>query len=128
MHDKPIIVVGLALLLAALAFPVWYAFAAGRSAGPPALELPGGSRCVEDAAYMRAHHMELLRRWRDTVVRQGQTTYVSKAFGDRHAISLSGTCLGCHTNQRGFCNQCHSYVNGRPSLDCWNCHVDPRGK
>lgn len=128
MNDKPLIAVGLTILLGGLSFPVWHALSACRSAEPPALELPSGRlRCVEDARYMRAHHMDLLREWRDAVVRQGHTSYVSKASGQRYERSLTRTCLGCHTSQRTFCSQCHGYVNVRPSLDCWSCHVDPKG-
>ena len=129
MNDKPRILLGLVVVLAGLTFPLWYSPATGRSAGPPALELPAGrSRCVEDAPYMRAHHMDLLSRWRDSAAREGNKTYVSKRFGESHEMSLTKTCLGCHTKRRAFCDQCHTYANVARNLTCWDCHVEPKEK
>jgi hypothetical protein len=144
MNDRPKIVVGLAVVLAALTFPFWYALAGGRSGAPPDLELPAGqTHCVEDRQYMRAHHMELLDQWRTAVVREGKQTYVSKAFGQSYEMSLTKTCMGCHTSREAFCTKCHSYMNvqasqtlqpfapGRPSrqgIYCWDCHVAPEEK
>jgi len=127
--DKPRILVGLAVALVGLTFPLWYSLAAGRGAGPPTLELPAGdTRCVEDGPTMRARHAGLLNEWRDAVVREGRTTYVSKAYGQRCQMSLTRTCLGCHTNRAAFCDQCHTYAGVRPSLNCWSCHNDASKK
>ena len=136
MSDRPIIIAGLVVGLGALTFPFWYTWAAGRPAPPPALELPI-DRCVEDRAYMRAHHMELLNQWRDDVVRKGAKTYVSKSGAD-YEMSLSNTCMGCHVNREAFCDRCHEYANvsslhplrqfGTEQLSktrgvgCWDCH------
>jgi len=149
MNDKPVILVGLVVGLAVLTFPFWYTRAAGKSGSPPQLELPKGeSRCVEDVAYMRAHHMELLNEWRDAVVRQGdQAPYVSKAFGTKYEKSLTKTCMGCHANRETFCDKCHEYAGvsslhpvpplgtdrsaqaGMPGIGCWDCHhVEPKGR
>jgi hypothetical protein len=144
MNDRPKIVVGLAVVLAALTFPFWYALAGGRSGAPPDLELPAGqTHCVEDRQYMRAHHMELLDQWRTAVVREGKRTYVSKTYGQSYEMSLTKTCMGCHPNREAFCYKCHEYMNvqstqtlqpsapGRPSrrgIYCWDCHVAPEVK
>jgi hypothetical protein len=144
MNDRPRIVAGLAVALVALTFPFWYALARGQSGAPPDLELPAGrSHCVEDGQWMRAHHMELLDQWRTAVVREGKKTYVSKAFGDSYEMSLTKTCMGCHTSREAFCYKCHEYMNvqcrqivmpsatGRRSekgVHCWNCHVAPEAK
>jgi len=126
MNDKPTILVGLAVVLLGLTFPVWHSLAPGRSVEPPDLELPAGRlRCVEETPYMRAHHVDLLDQWRESVVRDGNETYVSEAFGESHRMSLTGTCMACHTNRRTFCDRCHAYVNVAAELNCWECHVDP---
>jgi len=144
MNDKPVIYVGLVIGLVLVTFPIWYTMAAGRPAPPPQLELPSGeSPCVEDTQYMRAKHMELLDQWRDAVVREGRTTYVSKASGKSYPMSLTKTCMGCHTNRETFCYRCHEYANvsslhalspcsgdERPQrgIGCWDCHhVESKG-
>ena len=125
MHDKPRIVVGLFVGLACVAVPLWYSLGQARGGRAPELQLPvGRSRCVEDTALMRSRHADLLRQWREAVVRDGQTTYVSKTFGETYPISLTKTCLGCHADRRAFCDRCHDYAGVRPRPDCWDCHVD----
>ena len=143
MKDKPVIIVGLVIAVAVLTFPFWYALAGPRGGSPPQVELPAGeSKCVEDRAFMKAHHMELLNQWRDDVVRKGLKEYKSEAYGDIYDMSLTGTCLGCHNatdegaasagddptppGRARFCYQCHAYVDVRPT--CWECHLVPEGK
>jgi hypothetical protein len=137
MYDKPVILIGLVAGLALLTFPLWYTQAAGSHGAAPQLELPKG-HCVEDTEYMRAHHMELLDRWRNEVVREGDNApYVSQAFGTKYEKSLTKTCMGCHTNRETFCYRCHEYANvsslhllspcpGDPTPErgivCWDCH------
>jgi len=41
-------------------------------------------------------------------------------------MSLSNTCLSCHTNKAEFCDKCHGYASVDPY--CWDCHVDPNVK
>jgi hypothetical protein len=144
MNDKPVIFIGLAVGLVLLTLPLWYARAAGHAVGPPQLELPSGqTACVEDTAYMRARHMELLNLWRNKVVRDGETTYRSETTGKIYPMSLTKTCMGCHTNRETFCYRCHEYANvsslhllspcpGDPGpqrgIGCWDCHhVEPKG-
>jgi len=126
--DTPKIIVGLAVALVALTFPLWYALAAGRSEPSPAVELPSGvSQCVEPKDTMKAHHMELLRQWQLAVVREGSNEpYVSHAYGTKCKMSLTKTCLGCHTNRANFCDRCHSQVNVQPA--CWDCHNESKEK
>ncbi len=71
---------------------------------------------------MRANHMRLLNDWRDLVVREGERTYTA-ADGKVYEISLTGTCLKCHSNKETFCDRCHDYAGVTPS--CWNCHIIP---
>ena len=143
MNDKPVIIVGLLVGLVLVSLPIWYGLAAGAAGSPPEVKLPDG-QCVEDLQYMKAYHMDLLNQWRDAVVREGKKTYVSKAYGTSHEMSLTRTCLKCHAAVDGaaaagqpasaagdcptpgrttFCHQCHDYANVRPT--CWQCHVEP---
>jgi hypothetical protein len=119
MHDPGKILLGLGAFAGLVTGPAWYA--AGRGTGaPPELARPAhATRCVEPTRFMRARHMELLDGWRDAVVRDGQRVYVA-SDGQRHPMSLVGSCLGCHEDPGAFCNRCHEYtgVNAR----CWDCH------
>jgi hypothetical protein len=121
VSDKPIIIVGLVIAVGALTFPFWYNLAIGSPTPSPDLETPEG-QCVEDVETMRAEHMDLLNKWRDAVVRDGEKTYVSKTYGDSHEMSLTRTCMSCHESRESFCQKCHSYANVEPT--CWDCHVE----
>jgi len=99
--------------------PAWYAIGRGKGQ-PPELEKPAGkTRCVEPPPVMRARHMQLLDDWRDAVVRRGEGVYVA-SDGQRHRMSLTGTCLGCHVDPAKFCVKCHEYVG--VEAFCWDCH------
>jgi hypothetical protein len=71
---------------------------------------------------MRERHMALLIEWRDAVVRNNVRTYTAPD-GRRYTISLTKTCLGCHTSKAEFCDRCHAFSGVSPY--CWDCHVDP---
>jgi hypothetical protein len=86
----------------------------------PALEAGAGERCVEDTAFMRRNHMELLRHHRDQTVHDGIRT-------TKHSLA---NCITCHASRKtgrvtgadGFCASCHSYAG--VTLDCFECHAD----
>jgi len=125
MSDKAKVAVGLAVFLALAGFPLWYALGATGDTARPELELPEDeTSCVEATEYMTANHMDLLNRWRNAVVREGDNEYVS-ASGQTFVMSLTGTCMDCHANRDNFCTRCHDYSNVSPK--CWDCHVDPEG-
>ena len=123
MSDKAKIIIGLAVFLVLAMFPVWYAVGSAGDAAAPELELPQGE-CVEDAQYMKANHMNLLNDWRDAVVRDGQKEYTSSS-DKKYVMSLTGTCMSCHTSRETFCRRCHDYANVQPG--CWDCHLEPKG-
>ena len=127
MYDKPAVIVGLILFLAAATFPTWYTAAAG-GAGPRAEPVPpeGETECIEDKAYMTGNHMQLLYDWRSAVVRDSKRFYTSMASGKQHEMSLTKTCLRCHSDRDTFCNRCHNYADVYPN--CWTCHVDRQEK
>jgi hypothetical protein len=126
MNSKGLIIGGLALFIVAVTFPVWHTPVAGGPGVRPELERPAdATRCVEDKAYMTSNHMDLLNRWRDAAVRDGEKTYTSKAYGTEHEMSLTRTCMTCHASRETFCARCHAYADVHPY--CWDCHVE-KGK
>jgi hypothetical protein len=123
MYDAGKVIIGLIIFLALITFPVWYNVASGKATYVPELEKPAkGERCVADTEYMRASHMDLLNRWRDDVVRRGERVYVD-AYGKKYNMSLSHTCLDCHSSKKNFCDRCHNYMAVVPY--CWDCHIIP---
>jgi hypothetical protein len=121
MFDSGKIIAGLVLFGVFVTFPIWWQAIAGKHE-PPVLAEAKGTSCVESAEFMRAKHMDLLNQWRDAVVREGQREYTA-TDGTEHHISLTLTCLDCHDDKAGFCDECHNYAGVQPL--CWDCHVDP---
>ena len=97
----------------------------GKSAPAPEIILSetaeAAGECVRDKEYMTAQHMQLLDVWRDSVVRDGNRMYIN-AEGKSYNMSLSNTCLDCHSNKAEFCDRCHNYASVTPY--CWDCHID----
>jgi len=128
MNDKKKVIVGLIVLLIIGAFPVWYTLAFGGSGDRPELVYPEGLsedeyHCVESVEFMRGNHMELLNQWRDAAVRQGERFYTSTEFGTEYEMSLTRTCMSCHTSRADFCTRCHDFADVDPY--CWDCHLEP---
>jgi len=122
MRDKTLILAIIIAVLAGLAVPFLYSKIAGGTA-PVLAPPPGGEKqCVEPVEYMRKHHVDLLIQWRDARVREGVLKYVA-SDGKGYTISLSSTCLGCHSNKADFCDRCHNYLRVNPR--CFDCHVIP---
>ena len=127
LYNRGMIIAGIVVFLIAATFPFWYG--RGKAVPPPDLKLDTPAiqrlqekRCVESTTFMRANHMKLLAAWRDDVVREGKRTYTA-ADGRVHPISLTGTCLECHSNKKQFCDRCHDYSGAKPA--CWSCHIIP---
>jgi hypothetical protein len=125
MYDASKIVVGLAVFVVLATSPIWYNALSSASPAAPELSKPtnGATECVEATDYMRANHMDLLDQWRDTVVRDDIRTYTSEMSGKTYTMSLSDTCLDCHSKKDQFCDACHTYSAVDPY--CWSCHVVP---
>ncbi|MGD8520793.1 MAG: sulfate reduction electron transfer complex DsrMKJOP subunit DsrJ [Desulfobacterales bacterium] len=123
MSDKKYIILGLIIFVVIVTFPLWYN--RGKAAPAPDLILTEKAKaakvCVRSTDYMKAEHMQLLDVWRDSVVRRGARIYVS-SDGKEYNMSLSNTCLDCHSNKAEFCDRCHNYASVRPY--CWDCHID----
>jgi len=130
MYDAGKIIPGVVIFLGLVTFPMW--FGHGKSALPPELPIDTPAirqmvekRCLEATSYMKANHMELLDSWRNEVVREGNRIYLA-SDGKKYEMSLSHTCLNCHSNKDQFCDRCHNYEGVKPT--CWNCHVAPKEK
>ena len=123
MKDKNFIFGGLIIFLIIATVPFWYN--RGKASPAPELELTATAMaakvCVRSTEYMKAEHMQLLDVWRDAVVRRGDRTYVNPS-GKEFNMSLTNTCLNCHSNKAQFCDRCHDYASVRPY--CWDCHID----
>ena len=125
MYDAGKIVAGIAVFVVLATSPLWYNALSAAPPDRPVLQLPtnGSTECVESTEYMRANHMDLLDTWRDTVVREDTRTYTSEMSGKDFTMSLSDTCLDCHSKKEQFCDACHTYSAVSPY--CWDCHVIP---
>ena len=128
MKDKNKILAGLAIFIVVVTLPFW--FNLGKAAPAPELELTAKAKaaktCVMATDYMKAEHMQLLDVWRHNVVRGAERMFVNPE-GKLFNMSLSNTCLDCHSNKEKFCDRCHDYASVRPY--CWDCHIDnPKGE
>jgi hypothetical protein len=117
------VILGIIIFVAIAAFPFWYNL--GKASPRPEVKLTdvakAAKQCVRDKAYMQAEHMQLLDVWRDAVSREGKRIYVNLE-GKEFKMSLSNTCLDCHSNKAEFCDACHNYASVSPY--CWECHID----
>ncbi len=130
MYDARKIIPGVVIFVGLITFPMWSGH--GKSSPPPEVKLDTPAiqkllekRCVEPTGYMKASHMDLLNSWRQEVVREGERVYLA-SDGKKYEMSLSQTCLNCHSNKDQFCDRCHTYEGVKPR--CWSCHVVPREK
>ena len=126
MYDGGKIITGIVIFLIIVTFPMWYNVAIGNATYKPEPKIIAKEKnCV--AQNMRTNHMEILNDWRDTVVRKGNryytTTYTNYKDG-KIEMSLSHTCMDCHSNKSQFCDKCHNYLSVDPY--CWECHVEPK--
>ena len=87
----------------------------------PTVAAAAAGSCVEDTAFMRRNHMELIRHQRDLTVHEGIRT-------TKHSLA---NCVNCHADPKtgrvtgskdAFCEGCHSYAAVK--LDCFECHAD----
>ena len=125
MNDKYAIGTGVIVFIAALTFPFWYNLGKAAPTPEPILseKAQTAGACVRSTEYMKTQHMKLLDEWRDIVVREGKRIYVNSS-GKEFKMSLSDTCLDCHSEKAEFCDRCHDYASVTPY--CWECHIDPK--
>lgn len=128
MYDSGKIIIGLIVFIGLFTSPIWYNLSNGKSQTRPDPVLPtkeNQKECVASKEFMRTNHMILLNDWRYEVVRTGQRVYTAKD-GKHFNMSLTNTCLNCHSDKTEFCDQCHNYVG--ISNYCWDCHNAPETK
>lgn len=122
MYDGGKIITGIVIFILLMTFPIWYNLAGEKPDHTPKKEQ---GKCVESVEFMRAWHMDLLNDWRDAVVRERNRVYINSK-GVEHTMSLSNTCMECHTERDKFCDKCHDYA--AVSVYCFDCHIDnPKG-
>ena len=123
MNNRKGVIIGIIVFLAVVTFP--FIYNRGKAAPAPEVVLTEKAKaakaCVRSTDYMQREHMKVLDLWRHTVVRNGQRIYVNPQ-GKEFNMSLSNTCLDCHSNKAEFCDRCHDYASVRPY--CWTCHID----
>ncbi len=124
MFDKSKIIPGLIIFLAVITYPAWYMAAHGKAETPKPEIVTQEKQCIESTDFIRANHMHLLTEWR-AGVRSDMRVYQA-SDGREFKVSLTGTCLDCHSNKAEFCDKCHGYAGVQP--DCWSCHVVPESK
>lgn len=123
MYDGGKIIAGIVVFLGLALLPVWHNGLGASAPRPEVKLLTDEKQCVDAAAVMRATHMNVLNQWRDAVVRGGTRTTVTPT-GMNVSMSLTKTCLWCHSKKKEFCDACHTYLAVTPS--CWECHVEPK--
>ncbi len=124
MNDKNKVIAGIVIFFVLLTSPVWYNLLAAKTPAPEVVltaKAKAAKVCVRDTAWMKANHMQLLDEWRDAVVLKSERIYVSPD-GKEYNMSLSNTCLDCHSNYTEFCQRCHEYASIEPY--CWECHIN----
>lgn len=125
MYDADKIMIGLFIFLGLITLPIWYVMASGEAAYVPEPEIVTEEKeCIEPTHYMRDKHTDLLSDWRESVIRHGTRNYVA-SDNQEYNMSLTDTCMDCHSNKAEFCDRCHDYVAVKP--DCWDCHNPPEG-
>ena len=132
MNDKKWIILGVVVFMVLLSIPLLYnvIFKGAQAAPAPELVLTekakAAGQCVMSTDYMATQHMQLLDVWRHSVVRNAQREFFNDQ-GKAFDMSLSNTCLDCHSNKADFCDRCHNYASVRPY--CWDCHIEnPKGE
>ncbi|MBN2226195.1 MAG: sulfate reduction electron transfer complex DsrMKJOP subunit DsrJ [candidate division Zixibacteria bacterium] len=124
MYDAGKVITGIVIFLVLITFPFWFNVASGNATYKPDPKIiTPNEQCMADGEYMKRNHMDMLDEWRDLVVREGQRTFVAPD-GKTYEMSLSNTCMKCHSNKADFCDQCHNYMAVYPY--CWDCHIEPQ--
>ena len=129
MYDAGKIILGILIFLVLVTSPFWFNKATGQADYLPdpiilTKDTPGKDVCVMPTDYMRSSHMDLLNNWRNSVVRDGVRKFTSPD-GKEYKMSLSNTCMDCHSSKVDFCDKCHDFM-AVTEPNCWHCHVEPK--
>ncbi len=129
MYDGWKVIIGIIIFLGIATFPFLYDL--GKAAPPPPepkidtpeIQKMAEKKCIEPKSLMKVEHMVILNDWRDWYVRDGRSIYTAED-GTQYKVSLSNTCMKCHSNKKDFCDECHNYAGVKPY--CWDCHIEPK--
>lgn len=123
MYNKGTVLIGLAIFVILVTFPIWInGVTSGTDMPDPIIAPEAGTECVYPKAEMRDKHMFVLDEWRDEVLREGDRSEVVIG-GKKFRKGLQMACLSCHVNKEEFCDTCHEYASVKPY--CWDCHLSP---
>ena len=135
MYNAKYIIPGLVVFVGIFTLPIWLNLGTPKYVYPEVAKPQGevvlngvsvnaGESCVEPLEWMRANHMTLLLNWRDQALREEKRVYIA-SNGKQWETSLQNTCMACHADKVGFCDECHNQNSVNPY--CWDCHVIPQG-
>lgn len=123
MYNKGTVIIGLALFVVLVTFPLWFNTLTTGSDVPSPQPPPGGeTECVLPRAEMHDKHMFILDEWRNEVLRDGDRVSITIG-GKKYRKGLQMACMQCHSNKEQFCDTCHEYASVKPY--CWDCHLAP---
>jgi len=88
----------------------------------PVIAKAKGDKCVEETAFMRRNHMDLLSHQRDETMHKGIRTKKHSLQGclDCHAVYNAQKVAVTIKSEKHFCNSCHAYAAVK--IDCFGCH------
>jgi len=89
----------------------------------PLIPAGSGERCVEETAFMRRNHMDLLDHQRDETMLKGirGEPFSLRDCLDCHAVYGPGEIPVTAASPAHFCRACHDYA--AVSIDCFQCHA-----
>ena len=115
LYDRGKIIAGIVIFLILITFPFWYG--KGKAVAPPELELD--TPAIEQLAGKALRggcrlHAGQPHEASDRLARRASSGKASALYtatdGRVFEMSLTGTCLKCHSNKDQFCDRCHDYV------------------
>jgi predicted CXXCH cytochrome family protein len=89
----------------------------------PVIPSGQGDSCVEDTAFMRRNHMNMLMHQRDETVNKGirDKQFSLKECVSCHAVSGPDAVPITAASPKHFCRSCHDYAAVK--IDCFECHA-----
>ncbi len=127
MYDSGKIILGLAVFVLLITFPIWHNNLLGTGDAAPVKDPNLTPEMVQGAAFpngqthptaqeMRATHMNVL---------QGIHTTAKSYVPGKDEKKPTMSCLACHGGSKEkFCDSCHAYASVK-TPDCWACHTKP---
>lgn len=127
MYDSGKIILGLAVFVLLITFPIWHNNLLGTGGAAPVKDPNLTPEMVQGAAFpngqthptaqeMRATHMKVL---------QGIHTTAKNYVPGKDEKKPTMICLACHGGSKEkFCDSCHAYASVK-TPDCWACHTKP---